>query len=219
MTPADHHSIDVIVADDHQVVRTGLRALLTTVDDINVVGEAGSGAETIELVHELVPDVVLLDLQMPDGHGLEVTTQIAQHHPSVAVIVLTMFDDPDSIDTALRNGARGYLLKGADQTDVIEAIRAAARGHVILGPGAAERLLERLASPSDPTLGFPELTSRERDVLALVANGNDNSEIGRQLHLSPKTIANNVSNILTKLQISTRSEAIVAARRAGMGRS
>lgn len=209
--------IEVLIADDHDVVRRGLRSLLDTVTDIAVVAEAATGSETLTLVDEHLPDVVLLDLQMPDGHGLDVTRTLVATHPTVAVIVLTMYEDPDSIDSALRNGARGYLLKGASQTDVIDAIRAAARGHVILGPGAAERLLERLNAPPSTHTVFPELTARERQVLALVADGHDNPTIGRDLALSPKTVANNISNILTKLQISTRAEAIVTARRAGLG--
>ena len=210
-------TIDVLIADDHDVVRRGLRSLLDTVTDITVVAEAATGSETLALVDEHLPDVVLLDLQMPDGHGLDVTRTLATTHRTVAVLVLTMYEDPDSIDSALRNGARGYLLKGASQTDVIDAIRATSRGHVILGPGAAERLLERLNTSSTASAVFPELTDRERQVLALVADGYDNPTIGRHLGLSPKTVANNISNILTKLQITTRAEAIVTARRAGLG--
>ena len=212
----DVDRIGVVIADDHEVVRRGVRSLLSTIEDIEVVGEAGTGDEAVAIATELVPDVVLLDLQMPGGHGLDATRQIASVLPSVAVVILTMYEDADSIDAALRAGARGYLLKGASQNDVVHAIRAAARGHVILGPGAAERILDRLNTPTTGSVVFPQLTERERDVLSLVANGQNNTTIGQALHLAPKTVANHVSNILTKLQIADRAEAIVAARRAGL---
>ena len=210
-------AIRVVIADDHEVVRRGIRSLLETIVDVDVVGEAQTGDGAVALAMEFVPDVVLLDLQMPGGHGIEATRQIAEALPSVAVVVLTMYDDEGSIDAALRAGARGYLLKGAPQGDVVHAIRAAARGHVILGPGAADRLLDRLTDPTGPLLPFPELSSRERDVLELVADGHSNVTIARMISLSPKTVANHVSNILTKLQIADRAAAIVAARRAGLG--
>lgn len=215
--PSDE-AIHVVIADDHDVVRRGLRSLLGTVDDIRVVAEAATGNEATRLAAELVPDVMLLDLQMPDGHGIDATRQISADHPNVAVIILTMFDDADSIDAAFRAGARGYLLKGASQDDVVDAVRAVARGHVILGPGAAERLLQRLTTPSRQHDVFPELTDREREVLTLVADGFDNRTIGKRLDLSAKTVANHVSNILTKLQIANRAQAIVTARRAGLTR-
>ena len=221
MIPGEHHdptgeAIHVVIVDDHDVVRRGLRSLLDTVDDIRVIAEAATGNEAIGLAAELVPDVMLLDLQMPDGHGIDATRQITADHPNVAVVILTMFDDADSIDAALRAGARGYLLKGASQHDVVDAVRAVARGHVILGPGAAERLLQRLTAPGRRHDLFPELTDREREVLTLVADGFDNRIIGKRLDLSAKTVANHVSNILTKLQIATRAQAVVTARRAGL---
>lgn len=212
----DPDRITVVIADDHEVVRQGIRSLLGTIADVDVVAEACTGDDAIAISTELMPDVLLLDLQMPGGHGLDATRQITAALPSVAVVILTMYEDADSIDAALRAGARGYLLKGAPQDDVVHAIRAAARGHVILGPGAAERLLERLSSPSAGTAVFPQLTDRERDVLRLVASGQNNTAIARALHLAPKTIANHVSNILTKLQMADRATAIVAARRAGL---
>ena len=217
--PADgggHDIIHVVIADDHQVVRGGIRSLLSTIDDIEVVGEAATGAEAVAVSIELVPDVVLLDLQMPGGHGLDATREITATLPSVAVVILTMYDDGDSIDAALRGGARGYLLKGSSQDDVVDAIRAADRGHVILGAGAAERLMERLNAPSGTPALFPELSERERGVLRLVAEGHNNAVIGRRLGLATKTVANHLSNVLTKLQIADRAEAIVAARRAGL---
>ena len=153
--------IHVVIADDHEVVRSGIRSLLATIDDIDVVGEAASGGEAVAVATELVPDVVLLDLQMPGGHGLDATREITTTLPRVAVVILTMYEDGDSIDAALRGGARGYLLKGASQNDVVDAIRAAARGHVILSAGAAERLMERLSAPSGGPSVFPELTDRD----------------------------------------------------------
>lgn len=215
-TGADIDRISVVIADDHDVVRQGIRSLLGTIGDIEVVAEAATGEDAVAITAELMPDVLLLDLQMPNGHGLDATRQVTATLPSVAVIILTMYEDAGSIDAALRAGARGYLLKGAPQDDLVHAIRAAARGHVILGPGAAERLLERLSAPPADSAVFPQLTDRERDVLRLVANGRNNTAIAHTLGLAPKTVANHVSNILTKLQMADRAEAIVAARRAGL---
>lgn len=216
MTGCANEVIRVLIVDDHEIVRRGLRSLLTTVDDIDVIAEAGTGTEAVAMAIDLVPDVVLLDLNMPDGNGIDATRDIAAALPSVAIVILTMYDDDDSIDAALRAGARGYLLKGAAQDDVAHAIRSASQGHVILGQGAAQRLLARLTAPGVTTPIFPELNERERDVLRLVAEGSNNQAIARTLGLAPKTIANHVSNILTKLQIADRAEAIVRARRAGL---
>lgn len=210
------NQVSVLVADDHAVVRSGLRALFDTVDDIDVVGEAGNGQEAVDLVDELLPDVVLMDVQMPGLNGIEATRTITASHPSVAVVVLTMYEDGDTLFAALRAGARGYLLKGADQTDVLHCLRSVAAGHVTLGPGAAERVLEQFSTSGSPPAVFPELTDRERSVLQLVADGQNNTAIGRRLGLAPKTVANHVSNILTKLQFADRAEAIVQARRAGL---
>lgn len=209
-------AITVIVADDHSVVRSGLRALLATVDDIEILGEAATGTEVIRLVDEHLPDVVLMDVQMPDGDGIEATRMITARHPSLAVLVLTMYDDDDTVFAALRAGARGYLLKGAEQEDVIRSIVSVAAGHITLGPGAAERAMAVFAADNPTRSLFPELTERERDVLRLVAEGHNNATIGRALHISPKTVANHVSNILTKLHFADRAEAIVTARRAGL---
>lgn len=216
MTDVANEPIRVLIADDHEIVRRGLRSLLDTVADIEVIGEAATGSGAVAMAIDAVPDVVLLDLNMPDGNGIDATREIATALPSVAIVILTMYDDDDSVDAALRAGARGYLLKGAAQHDVAHAIRSAAQGHVILGPGAAQRLLTRLTSPGGAAPIFPELTERERDVLRLVADGGSNQAIARKLSLSPKTVANYVSNILTKLQITDRAEAIVKARRAGL---
>lgn len=209
-------SLTVVVADDHSVVRSGLHALLATVDDIDVVGEASTGTEAVRLVDEHLPDVVLMDVQMPDGDGIEATRIIAARHPSVAILILTMYDDDDTVFAAMRAGARGYLLKGAEQDDVVRSIISVAAGHVTLGPGAAERAIALFATDSRTRPLFPELTDRERDVLRLVAEGHNNPAIARTLFIAPKTVANHVSNILNKLHFADRAEAIVTARRAGL---
>ena len=209
-------NVRVVVVDDHAVVRSGLSALLGTVAGIEVVGEAGGGREAVELAVAIVPDVVLMDLQMPDGNGIDATREIAAACPSVAVIVLTMYEEDDMVFSSLRAGARGYLLKGADQAEVVRSILAVAAGQVILGSGAAERVLASFAAPAARRQPFPELTDRERDVLRLIADGHGNDAIARTLGLATKTVANHVSNILAKLQFADRAAAIVAARRAGM---
>lgn len=209
-------ALTVVVADDHSVVRGGLRALLATVADIEVIGEAATGTEAIRLVDEHLPDVVLMDVQMPDGDGIEATRTITARHPSVAVLMLTMYDDDDTVFAALRAGARGYLLKGAEQDHVVQSIISVAAGHVTLGPGAAERAMAVFAADNPIQPLFPELTERERDVLRLVAEGQNNPAIARALFVAPKTVANHVSNILTKLHFADRAEAIVTARRAGL---
>jgi DNA-binding NarL/FixJ family response regulator len=208
--------IRVLVVDDHSVVRSGLRALLETVDGIEVVGEAGGGHEAVRLAVDTVPDVVLMDLQMPDGDGIDATRAIAAECPSAAVLVLTMYERDDMVFSALRAGARGYLLKGAAQAEVIRSIVAVAAGQVILGSGAADRVLTSFASPPDVRQPFPQLTHRERDVLRLIAEGHSNDSIARSINVATKTVANHVSNILSKLQFADRAAAIVAARRAGL---
>ncbi len=193
-----------------------MRALLSSVEDVELIAEADSGSEAVRLVEEFLPDVVLMDIQMPGSDGLEATRIISTRYPSVAVLVLSMYNDDDTIFDALRAGARGYVLKGAEQDGVISAVRAVGAGQVILGQGAADRVLASLTvTRSAPTL-FPELSARERQVLGCVANGDNNATIAGRLHLAPKTVANHVSNILTKLQFADRAEAIVRARRAGL---
>jgi DNA-binding NarL/FixJ family response regulator len=209
-------AVRVLIVDDHAVVRSGLRALLGTVAGLEVVGEAGGGSEAVEQAIALVPDVVLMDLQMPDGNGIDATRAIAAACPSVAVLVLTMYEEDDMVFSSLRAGARGYLLKGADQDEVVRAIHAVAAGQVILGSGAAERVLASFAAPVAQRQPFPQLTDRELDVLRLIADGHRNDAIARALNLATKTVANHVSNILAKLQFADRAAAIVAARRAGL---
>lgn len=210
----------VLIADDHPAYRRGLGLMLADVEDIEVVGEAETGARAVELCTELAPDVVVMDLRMPELDGIEATRRINRAGAAPAVIVLTMFEDDDSVFAAMRAGARGYLLKGADQDEIVRAIRAAAAGEAIFGPEIAARVIAHFATGSGSTRGtFPALTEREREVLDLVAAGKGNATIAHELMINLKTVRNHVSNIFTKLQVSERSAAIVKARQAGLGGS
>lgn len=209
----------VLIADDHPLVLSGLRALLETLEGIEVVGQAADGSEAVRLAVSLRPDVAVMDLQMPNLDGIEATRQIAERLPGTAVLVLTMHDDDVSLFAAIRAGARGYLLKGAAQEDVARAIAAVSRGEAIFGPAVAGRLLQFFAAgPESASLPFPQLTAREREILDLMAGGLTNAEIGQRLFLSSKTVSNNVSVIFDKLQVAGRPKAIVQARNAGLGR-
>ncbi|OHV54303.1 DNA-binding response regulator [Pseudofrankia sp. BMG5.36] len=207
----------VVIVDDHRIVLGGLVVLLDSMDGLTVVGEATSGEEAVGLVGRLHPDVVLMDVEMPGIGGVEATRRIAAAYPSVAVVMLTMYGEDEFVFAALRAGARGYLLKGAQQEDVVRTVRAAARGDAVFGPDVAQRVLRAFANPRPAAKPFPELTDREREILALLANGWPNGRIGRHLGLTAKTVANNVSNILAKLHATDRAAAILAARRAGFG--
>jgi len=210
--------VRVAIVDDHPVVRAGLRAVLTTTEGFEYVGEGSTGAEAIELAEQLLPDVLVLDINMPGMDGITAAREVLARSPSVAVLVLTMHDDDDTVFSAMRAGARGYLLKGSEQEDVTRAISAVASGDAIFGPAIANRVLRYFAAPAPgPRQPFPELTTREREVLGLLAGGLSNQVIARQLGVSLKTAANHVSNILNKLQAADRAEAIVRARRAGLG--
>jgi DNA-binding NarL/FixJ family response regulator len=210
--------IRVLIADDHPLFRDGLTALLSDGPDTELVGAATSGTEAIDLARETQPDVVVMDLHMPRLNGIEATRRIVADSPHIAVLVLTMFDDDDSIFSALRAGARGYLLKGADREEIRCAIHAAANGEIIFGAHLATRMLGYFtATPAAPPPVFPQLTDRERQVLELVAQGRANTAIAARLGLSHKTIRNHVSNILTKLQVADRAQAIIQARDAGLG--
>jgi len=211
--------IRVLIADDHPLFRDGLTALLADGPDTEPVGAATSGTEAVELARETQPDVVVMDLHMPGLNGIEATRRIVADSPHITVLVLTMFDDDDSIFSALRAGARGYLLKGADQEQIRAAIRAAANGEIIFGTQLAARMLAYFTAPATaaPPPVFPQLTDREREVLDLVAQGRANAAIATRLGLSQKTVRNHVSNILTKLQVADRAQAIVQARDAGLG--
>jgi DNA-binding NarL/FixJ family response regulator len=209
--------IRVLIADDHPLFRDGLAALVNDGPGTELAGTAGSGTEAVESARETQPDVVVMDLQMPGLNGIEATRRIVADSPHITVLVLTMFDDDDSIFSALRAGARGYLLKGADREQIRCAIHAAANGEIIFGAHLAARMLGYFTAASAPPPVFPQLTDREREVLELVAQGRSNAAIAARLSLSRKTIRNHVSNILTKLQVADRAQAIVRARDAGLG--
>lgn len=212
-------STRVVVADDHPVFRDGLRGILASTPGLEVIAEAGTGEEAVELAASLQPDVIVMDLRMPGLNGIDATRRIVHHSPHVAVLVLTMLEDDASVFAAMRAGARGYLLKGADKADIVRAVEALASGEAIFGPAIALRVIDYFSSPraSEPPLAFPELTDREREVLDHIAQGHNNDTIARALHLSPKTVRNHVSNIFTKLQVADRAQAIVRARDAGLG--
>lgn len=212
--------IRILIADDHTLFRGGLKALLASLPDAEIVGEAADGEEAIALAAQLQPDVVLMDIQMPGVNGIEATRRILETSPHVGVLMLTMFEDDDSVFAAMRAGARGYILKGAGQADLTRAIQAVASGEALFAPGVAQRLLTYLGTPRSRSQEriFPELTEREREVLNLIAAGNNNATIASKLVLSPKTVRNHISNIFSKLQVADRAEAIIRAREAGMGR-
>jgi DNA-binding NarL/FixJ family response regulator len=211
-------SIRILLADDHPIFRDGLRALLASVQDAEVIGEAASGWEAVQLAQDLLPDVVVMDLHMPDLNGIEATRQIVGTSPHVGVLVLTMIEDDDAVFAAMRAGARGYVLKGSSQSEILHAVRAVASGEAVFGPVIARRLIEYFSDPSGgPPQAFPQLTQREREVLELIARGESNPAIARRLVLSQKTVRNHVSNIFTKLQVVDRAQAIVKARKAGIG--
>lgn len=215
--PIAPDAIRVVIADDHPVVRRGLRALLETLNGIEVVGEAGDGATAVAEVARLAPDVVLMDLQMPGMAGIEATRQIVSEGHGTAVLVLTMFDDESTVLTAVRAGARGYLLKGADQDEIGRALRAVAAGEVIFGPGVASGLLGAVGgATSARSEGLPELSPREREILALLASGQRTASIAAQLYLSPKTVSNALTSIFAKLGVENRAEAIVLAHERGL---
>jgi DNA-binding NarL/FixJ family response regulator len=209
--------IRVVLADDHPVVRAGLAALLGSLSGIEVVGVATDGREAVREVVVQRPDVAVLDLQMPGQDGFSATREIARVAPDVAVLILTMFDDDDSVFAAMRAGARGYVVKGAEQEEIGRAIRAVASGEAIFGPGIAQRVLRFFAAPPPVAEPFPELTAREREILDLLAAAMPNSMIATRLGLSPKTVANHLSSIFTKLQVADRAQAILRARDAGLG--
>jgi DNA-binding NarL/FixJ family response regulator len=206
----------VVVADDHPAFRTGLQQMLEDVEDLEVVGTASNGTEAVELAARLKPDVAVMDLRMPELDGIEATRRLRQDSPGTAVIVLTMFEDDDSVYAAMRAGALGYVLKGADQDEIVRAIRAVAAGEAIFGPEIARRVIAHFATGgrTSPEV-FPALTEREREILERIAAGRGNAAIAHELSITLKTVRNHVSNIFTKLQVTDRSAAIVKAREAG----
>jgi DNA-binding NarL/FixJ family response regulator len=208
----------VVVVDDHPVFRMGLIALLTSIEGIDVVGEAADADAAVALVAERRPDVVLMDLHLGDSSGIDATRRILAVDGEIGVLAVTMMDDDDSVFAAMRAGARGYLLKGASPDDIERAVRAVARGEVLLGSQVAARALGFMTdAQTAQNLAFPQLTSREREILDLVARGLDNTSISRRLGLSPKTVRNHLSSVFTKLQVVDRAQAIVRAREAGLG--
>lgn len=209
-------TLRIVIADDHIVVLEGLRALISVVEDIEVVGVATSGKEAVRAAVTLKPDVVVMDIQMPQTAGIEATREIHRVAPSVAVLMLTMFEDDDSV-FAMRAGALGYVLKGASPSTMIRAITTVAAGEAIFGAGVATRALAYPTSPRADREAFPELTPRERQILGMIAAGLANPAIAARLGLATNTVSNHISNIFAKLQVASRAEAIIRARSAGLG--
>ena len=214
--------IRVLVADDHPVFRRGMRAILGAEPEIELVGEATDGEEAVALALELRPDVILMDLNMPGVSGIEATRRVLDASPDTGILMLTMFEDDKSIFAAMRAGAHGYVLKGADGAETLRALHAVANGEAIFSPEITRRLTGYFAAPDgEPRTAaaqaFPNLTEREHEILSLMAAGYTNTAIASRLYLSPKTVRNYVSNIFTKLQVSDRPQAIVRAREAGLG--
>ena len=213
-------TLRILIAEDHPLFRKGMVSLLSSVPEFEVVGEAATGEEAVVRAAQLQPDVILMDLQMPLVNGIEATRTILQESPSVRILVVTLFEDEDSVFMALRAGARGYVLKDADEEVVVHAIRAVGRGEAIFSPAVASRVLAYFAASSPggaPPQAFPTLTEREREILKLIAQGHPNPSIARQLSLSTKTVGNYVSNIFTTLRVADRTQAIIRAREAGLG--
>ena len=215
-------SIKVLIADDHVFYREGVHALLSNVPNIEVIGEANNGEEAIAQARDLQPDVILMDLKMPGMNGIDATRRIHETDPNTGVLVITMFDDDDSVFAAMRAGARGYLFKDADTDEVVRAIVAVERGEAIFSPAIAQRMMQYFSAPSASSKKnqpdeFAELTDREVEILELIAQGHNNLVIANKLSLSIKTVQNYVSSILNKLQVADRAQAIVRAREAGLG--
>jgi DNA-binding NarL/FixJ family response regulator len=210
----------VLVADDHPMYRYGLRTLLEATPDLEVVGEAATGVEAVSAAATLQPDIVVMDLNMPGLNGIDATRAILRTNPGTGVLVLTMFDDDESVFAAMRAGARGYLLKGADKSEIARAVLAVASGEAIFGPAVAQRVIDYFstARPAGQPPAFPELSEREREILDLIAQGHRNPAIAKQLVLSPNTVRNHVSSIFAKLQVADRAQANIRAREAGLGR-
>ncbi len=206
----------ILLVDDHPLVREGLRALLTALPNMAVVGEASDGEEAVTMALEQQPDIILMDLHMPKLNGIEATRRIVQASPHIGILVLTMLGDDDSIFGAMRAGAHGYLLKGAGKEEVLRAITVVAHGEAIFSPHIAQRLMQYFANmrPIIPERAFPDLTEREREVLALIVDGKSNTQIAEILVLSPKTVSNHISNIFSKLQVVDRAQAVSRARQA-----
>jgi len=217
--------IRILIADDHALFREGLRALLATIPDLEVVAEAADGETALAQVASAQPQVVLMDINMPGLNGIEATRQILQAHPSLGIIMVTMLEDDASVFAAMKAGARGYVLKGARHEDILQAIRAVASGQALFGSAIAARMmtffqgLESTPKPAALVEGFPELTDRELEVLKLMAQGRSNKDIADQLVITGKTVSNHITNIFSKLQVADRAQAILRARDVGLGQS
>ncbi len=212
-------TLRILLADDHPVVRAGLRTLIDTLEDLEVVGEAADGEQALREALLLRPDVVLMDVRMDGVDGVEATRRIRAAVPGTAVLMLTMYDDDATVFTAMQAGARGYLLKGAGQDEIVNAVRAVAAGQAIFGPAVAARMLRFFtAAPTASEPPFPTLTTRERDILDLLAGGRRTAAIAEQLFLSPKTVSNHLTSIFAKLEVADRTAAIIRAREGGLGR-
>ncbi len=212
--------IRILVVDDHKLFREGLSALLNAAPETAVVGEAGTGTEAIAQAKTASPDVILMDIQMPEMNGIEATRRILAALPEVGIVMLTMLEDDDSLFAAMCAGARGYILKGADKAEVLRTVTAVAEGQALFGPEIAYRLtnfFQREVPQETAVPTFPELTDREREVLQLIAQGKNNSDIAEALVISPKTVRNHITNVFSKLQVVNRAQAIIKAKDAGLG--
>lgn len=226
MKPSDGEAMEkirILIADDHALFREGLRALFAALPDVEVIGEAADGAAAIAQVEALQPEVVLMDIHMPGLNGIEATRRILNAHPQVGIIMVTMLEDDASVFSAMRAGARGYVMKGAHHAEILHTIRAVAAGQAVFGPAIAARMMNFFqglnAAPSQTgaVTAFPELTEREREVLNLIAQGVSNKDIAEKLVISAKTVSNHITSIFSKLQVADRAQAIVRAREAGLG--
>lgn len=221
MSGEDQRVTRIVIADDHTLFREGLAALLDAAEDLDVVGQADTGARALAVVDEAEPDVVLMDIMMPELNGIDATRRVRADHPDTQVVMLTMLEDDDSLFAAMCAGARGYLLKGSDRAEVLRTVRAVARGDALFGPAIARKLsafFQNTDGGQPHVQPFPELTDREREVLDRIAAGRNNHQIASELFISAKTVSNHISNIFAKLHLSDRAQAIVTARSAGLGR-
>jgi DNA-binding NarL/FixJ family response regulator len=210
----------ILIVEDHPMFRDGLFKMLETVEGFEVVGEAASGEKAVELAEQLKPNIILMDINLPKLSGIEATKRIVQTMPDIGILILTMYDDDSSVFSAMRAGARGYLLKEANRNEIVRAIQAVSEGEAIFSPAIARRMMFYFEAKMKVTNVdvFPQLTEREREVLDHIAKGKNNAEIANSLGLNQKTIRNHVSNILSKLQASDRAHAIIMAREAGLGK-